>query len=432
MPLGGLKGFKGLTIIPETKKQQSQVKKHQQNVSPQKQTQKYIQQTNGNYRFNLLTFDKIINGVDDMDVLNKAGVMNIQQIKKTSASESIVYTGVFHEQTDQNVYIKAFSISKKDENNGYRLLYEKEVYRYIKAVASHRVAFIKNLTDDDIQNINNLIIQMKTCIVNPDLHRYYIATEDTGGTTLLKLTDINAPPLDPLIKYNIFFELLYVIYLLHEKLKVAHNDMHRGNVIIVPNKQQSQTTKQYTMFGTEYNMKYYPYHVKVYDFDLASIYGGVNQNFQTAQNKYLKMKHDTMGQINLCERTGRCPNNPDTDLYIWYKDLIRCIRGDNDTQIINDFMKTIKINQKLQKVIQTSQNVSWYAFCKDISKGVCTPAKDICGFTLKSIVDLYYNTILVPLYKSQTNPAQSNDAIIKYKKDLQQCGKQTKKQQQQG
>ena len=195
--------------------------------------------------------------------------------KERSASDSLIFRGMWGPRA---VYVKQFSW----ENEG--LLYEKEVYRYIRSNWS-------------LANERHFI-QLLTCIFLPDVNEMAIVTEDSGGISLYEAGNqhlLNKPE----DQFSILLQLLYVIYLMRQ-MDIVHNDLHAGNIIIV-------WTKTHTFECNMYDRTYYApdssFFVKIYDFDRANILSKEQNNF--------------LNESGLCRDYGQC-TNPDKDVFDWF------------------------------------------------------------------------------------------------------------------
>lgn len=213
----------------------------------------------------------------------------LKQIQKDSASPTIIYRGVYK---GRDVYVKSFYCGTDEQqfdhldNDEKRLSYEKEVYRYIRSIAEK---------DDEVRKH---FINMLLCAKDKGLGMAYILSQDSGGKPL---NDYMNNSMTLQFFKNIFVQYLYVLYLMHERLHIVHNDLHFGNVLVVKDK---QPTKTYTLYGKTFHLENHPYYLMVYDFDQASIYEPPSY-----RNPYLYDFH--------CKKVGRCDDYPQTDLYIY-------------------------------------------------------------------------------------------------------------------
>lgn len=237
------------------------------------------------------------------------------KITKDSASPTVVYKTKIG---DKEFYVKSFELpssvptqekSSKDNDKG-ALLYEKEVYGYIR---------YKAIRDPEVRKH---FIQMLFSAVDRKNKLGHIFTQDTGGVPLYLLMSGKAP----LEKYfqdnkhaitarfvsNIFTQLLHVVSLM-ERIGVVHNDMHFGNVLVV---KDNVPNKDYTIYGQEFRVRDHPYSLVVYDFDMASIVAGVQNPFRQGT----------------CREYGRCKGFQSTDKYVWLVHLL----GSPDMWVFTD------------------------------------------------------------------------------------------------
>jgi len=232
------------------------------------------------------------------------------QQKKNSASPTRIYKVVI---ANKPYYVKSFYIPTEkqrrpdQEDPESSLLYEKEVYRYIRSKAVGNKEYKKHF------------IQMLLSAVDKRANTGYIFTQNTGGIPLFMIA-MNSRSLQ---KYfndtqhtinaqfvsNIFTQLLYVIFLL-QSINIVHNDLHFGNVLLI---KDDINTKTYTMFGETFKVENHPYSLVVYDFDMASIVAPSNLNNVFRQG--------------MCSEFGRCKDYLYTDMYIWLVHLLGSTRS---------------------------------------------------------------------------------------------------------
>jgi serine/threonine protein kinase len=200
-----------------------------------------------------------INYVDFMTTTNITDFISSPvRLKRDSASDSIVYRGSWK---DTMVYAKTFSPDVTS------LMYEKEVYRFIKATID------KNPEKDSIRK--HFISPIFTCAYGPaDLQRRIaVVTEDTGGISASNLMkNIDMTPLEYLA---LLFQVLYIVSLLDE-MGISHNDIHLGNIIVTP--RAEGLFQDFRHNGGRFDI--YPhgsiFTCKIYDFDRASSVLGEN------------------------------------------------------------------------------------------------------------------------------------------------------------
>lgn len=216
----------------------------------------------------------------------------LKSIDKNSASPTVVYKGLYK---GRKIFVKSFECGPTEQqfqhldNNMKRISYEKEVYRYIRAIAEK---------DNEVRRH---FINMLFCAKDKDLGRAYIFSQDSGGMSVYDFMDTERTKLSCQFFKNIMVQFLYLIYLMHDRLHVVHNDLHFGNVLIV---KDNEPHKTYTFYGKTFNLENHPYYLIIYDFDQASIYDPPSY-----RNPYLADY--------LCKKAGRCCDYPDTDLYTY-------------------------------------------------------------------------------------------------------------------
>lgn len=229
------------------------------------------------------------------------------QFRKHSSSPTRIYKTTIE---GKDYYVKAFEVPRQQDKTNSQgkddplkaLLYEKEVYRYIRSKAVQNKELLK------------YIVPMWLAAVDRRTRTAYLFTQDTGGIPLFKIVE-NSHSLEKYFKdfqhtitaqfvSNIFTQLLYVISLL-QNIQIVHNDLHFANILLV---KDNVNNKTYDMFGQIFHVKNHPYSLMVYDFDIASIVSPplLNNPFRSAT----------------CTKSGRCKDYLYTDLYVWLVHLI--------------------------------------------------------------------------------------------------------------
>lgn len=228
------------------------------------------------------------------------------QFQKHSSSPTRIYKTTME---GKDYYVKAFEVPRQHQQSHPEkddplraLLYEKEVYRYIRSKAVQNKELLK------------YIVPMRLAAVDRKSHTAYIFTQDTGGIPLSKIAE-NSHSLEKYFKdpqhtitsqfvSNIFTQLLYVISVL-QTIQIVHNDLHFANILVV---RDNVSNKTYEMFGQVFQVENHPYSLMVYDFDIASIVSpsSLNNPFRSAT----------------CTKSGRCKDYLYTDLYVWLVHLI--------------------------------------------------------------------------------------------------------------
>lgn len=253
------------------------------------------------------------------------------QVKKDSASPTKVYKTTIGK---NKFYVKSFDLPHHKivpggEDQIGALLYEKEVYRYIR----HKAA--------EDKEVRKHFIQMPLSVADRRNNRGYIFTQDTGGVPLYLL--MSSKDKNPLEKYfqdtdhavtaryvaNIFTQLLYVISLM-EKIGLVHNDLHFGNILVV---RDDVSDKEYTIYGQEFRVRDHPYSLVVYDFDMGSIVSGFQNPFRQKT----------------CREYGRCKDFQSTDKYVWLVHLLVSpdkwkFANDAQTDLLRKLVNTFKRN----------------------------------------------------------------------------------------
>ena len=194
---------------------------------------------------------------------------------------------------EQPAYIKMFYKLPYDETITDRLLYEQQIYNYLK----HRDARIKKIYKNyfiemiDIFKIEinpeteTILTQYITAEQNEqrqiDLRIlknifktavnktiYFLITKDNNVQSVQDYlyTNINAHTITDNDLIEIIFEILYVIYLMNIRLNIKHNDLHFNNIMI--KKLESPEIQEYRINNKIYTRNK-QFQIYVYDFDLS-------------------------------------------------------------------------------------------------------------------------------------------------------------------
>lgn len=243
----------------------------------------------------------------------------LKSIVKDSASPTVIYKGLYN---GRRVFVKSFECGSTEQefhllkNNMKSVSYEKEVYRYIRSIAEKDNA------------VRRHFINMLFCAKDKNLGRAYIFSQDSGGISVYDFMDKERKEKRPLSYQffkNIMVQFLYLIYLMHDRLHIVHNDLHFGNVLIV---KDNEPHKTFTFYGKTFTIENHPYSLMIYDFDQASIYDPPSY-----RNPYLSDF--------LCKKAGRCNDYPETDLYIYLYYLLGNSVSKYFTNTIQDQIKNI-------------------------------------------------------------------------------------------
>ena len=273
-------------------------------------------------------------------------------LSKNSASASVVYHGSWKQ---NGVYVKTFLST--DEG----LLFEKEIYRYIK----HQV----NTTTYKDTYKNHFILPIFSCVYGKR-GRVAIATEDTGGIIANDL--MKKMPMSTYEYLALMFQILYVIVLML-RIGISHNDIHLGNVIVTPRR------NKFSLFNLE-NGKTYDisphgtmYNCKIYDFDRASSIIGKN----TALDKY-----------GACAETGQC-NRMDSQKDVFNVLMLIHVGPSDKTMLFfrdflwdEMFLVDASAASKLRNVVM--RNVKhpsfWQSYCFEDCERTISPLMEIGVF----------------------------------------------------
>jgi hypothetical protein len=193
------------------------------------------------------------------------------QLTKNSSSDSIVFRGLWQHTL---VFAKTF------EKRKVSLLYEKELYRYIKNTAS--AIGLEN----EIKR--HFILPKFSCEYGP-MNRIASVTEDSGGLSVARMIH-DYQILSELEFLAILFQLLCIITILH-RLGISHNDIHDGNIIAKPG---DAPFSSFSIHGKTYDILPHStkFICKIYDFD--------NSTYVNAEN--VKLNGDFCNQTGICNR----------------------------------------------------------------------------------------------------------------------------------
>lgn len=266
---------------------------------------------------------------------------NATPFKKQSASPTKVFKTKLD---DKDYYIKMFKITDDylyDEDDvEAALLYEKEVYRYLRSKA------VGN------KDIKNHFVQMLLSAKDPVKKLGFLFTQDTKGVPLYLIQQSKRSleknfndfrhTISARFVANIFTQLLYVIYL-SQSINLVHNDLHFGNVLIV---KDNINNKKYEMFGKEFKVVDHPYTIMIYDFDMASIIDPMH-----LQNPFRQ---------SLCKEYGRCKDFLQTDIYVWLLHLIES-PSTWDFASMAEHERYIQLISLFKNALKTNvQATTWY------------------------------------------------------------------------
>jgi len=278
----------------------------------------------------------------------------IKSVKKDGASDTVIFHGILY---GQPVFVKQFLLSSAHKK---KLLYEKEVYRYVRSLQQHA-------SNPLSAEYRKHFISMLLCM--QDGVNVIIITEDSRGITVYDFYQQNEVT-EMFVKF--MFEMLYLIYLM-QQAKILHNDNHIGNILVVPDKRGDPRDKTFTMKDQLYTIHNYPYSLKIYDFDLSCIIDvNISQSLQQS-----KMIHNVV----------KC--NPQRDVFNWFSMVYSYILKEENIPWFNqkwdNFMKKLSSKQGYQLLVQILSNIQnknrkWYHFCNR--------SEIECGLQLEVLRDL--------------------------------------------
>lgn len=335
------------------------------------------------YRFDLCYADLYLQNASEFRQLFS---QNMVRIDKNSASPTHIFTTSY---MGRPIYIKQFEqllcnggkqIQDAINPDVYQLYYEKEVYRYIRQ---------RSIKDTELRKH---FLQLLVCISLPTT--FVICSQDVQGVSL-RDTQQNLSYQRGTMSTSIFyhtmakfmFQNLYVLYLLHTRLGIVHNDLHGGNMIIYHDK---DTTKTYKIFDQEYVLSDHPYYLMVYDFDRSSTIGGNDGSLEP--NPITEF----------CKRSGSC-RNPQKDLFLWFQLIHKKYISLEPNQWNVFVTELLTLCPELNNVLSyhKTRGVFWSAFC---TSRISCENVHIPNFTLETIIPLFWR-----IFFSEIHPIQDSN-----------------------
>ena len=263
-------------------------------------------------------------------------------------------------------------LKKKNITND-ALLYESQIYNLISQqndeIKKFFIGFFYS-TDTTINELYNqgiiknksetiLLERMAALDILPDSKIHVIVTEDSKSESLndylLKFTNnfvSNDYNIIKKILSNIFDLVIQGIYVLNDILKIQHNDMHFGNILIKQNKMEYSTFDK-THLESEYK-------ISIYDFDRA-YYNG----------------HDNELLNNLCATGDGCNNLSLKDMFVFIQSLIfkyLSINTDIRYSLLKKYLEELLqavvpanyielLIKNMQDIFNQQKNLHWSSYC---------------------------------------------------------------------
>jgi len=303
---------------------------------------------------------------------------------------------------NNNAYYKFFI----DNESNSQYIYEQKIYNYLFDKQKTNDAITKEhfIEVYDIFKIKGKILKQYFTIITPTY--YKIFNNETYCVIVTK--NYNALSLKEFFKYTpteniiieIFFELLYSIYVMNTYLKIIHNDVHFDNILVI--KESNPKLKTYYI-NDKYFTRMSNYSVKIYDFDLAYLDGYDNSILNTLHSD---------GRYN--------DFNKARDMWI----ILLSLLHDNSknyikiyplTQIINILKhNNVEIDNILKKM-KTIPTLFWNTFCSENTLGNLEQCKQ------PNLPDLHAENVLKRYIIQFHNELKFNDfkyynKYLKYKK----------------
>lgn len=280
------------------------------------------------------------------------------QLPRNSASDSIVFRGMWKQKW---VYVKTF-----DKDN-QALLYEKEIYRYIKS----KISSMDNTFQDVYKR--HFIIPKFVCQYGK-AGRIANVTEDSGGISVQNLTQkVNITVNEYLA---IIFQVLYLVGLMN-MIGISHNDVHLGNIIATPRKPGDKPFQEFNYHGQNFDISPYGtmYNCKIYDFDRASS---------------ILQENRSLIQTGLCREFGQC-NRKDSEKDAFNTLMLIHMFKPQDP-VMTSFHNILweemaRVNQPAANELKTmilenlGEAKSWQTYCSS-NRGIK------CEFTTSPLMDI--------------------------------------------
>lgn len=303
-----------------------------------------------------------------------------------SASPTIIGTGTFYGKPSYFKIVYAGVDPSKSTLNTQAVLYEADIYKYIAGHNEEIKKYFVNIFNVFEVRFDFLVTNIIENQYDPiflqrkhDLHLddgdnvCIIITENSESITLndfIKLfTDIQVSYNYDLLKRtlsNIFYLVLQGINILNNTLRIQHNDMHFGNILIKENIDNifydiNKTDIEHKMFQSKYK-------ISIYDFDRAYLEGTHNNLLDT-----------------LCPNGTGCNSLSNKDVFVFiqsvmynyityelnieYVLLVKYLKElllfllNNDVNIFNI------LEQNLKNINSNIDSTFWSAYCIHIDAG---------------------------------------------------------------
>ena len=291
-----------------------------------------------------------------------------------SVSPTIIARGIYK---GIPAYFKIFyngTNLQKRNNNIEALLYESSIYNFI----SHQDENIKNFfvqflhsTDTTLDELiqarvikerdNAVLVQRMTLLqIKYTSKIHLIVTENSDSENLFdylkrQTNTYNNNNYDLVKKKlsNIFDLVIQGIYILNNKLKIQHNDMHFGNILI------KKEDKEYKLLDSDKYLES-DYKISIYDFDRAYREGYDNQLLNQ-----------------LCEDGAGCNNISYKDIFVFIQSIIyQYLTRENKpeysllTRYLNELINALippefkdHLFINMRNIFSNNSNLHWSSYC---------------------------------------------------------------------
>jgi len=269
----------------------------------------------------------------------KVGTIDVISKPNDSASKSVVF-----KITDTNTkYIYILKVMLDTDDNDISFKTEEENYKTMMNMLSKRLTpHVFTFIDSKIfkpPEISGTELFLRLGTITPKINfttikNYYLLLTETSDHNLMTLHDFlikNKTNMTDHILFNILFQIMYTLYIFN-KLKIKHNDLHFGNIMVSIAKKNILESR----FKVEFNNIYHfdrkrvclpnlGISVRIFDFDRTS---------KAETDSYGKKTCNTHYQ-NLFQEIQNCDENKYFDtykvLFHLYKHLFN----------INDWIKSL-------------------------------------------------------------------------------------------
>ena len=158
---------------------------------------------------------------------------------------------------------------------------------------------------------------------------------------------------------------LYVLQLLHKRLKIVHNDLHSSNILIV---NDHEPVKKYKIGRRTYKLMGHPYSLMVYDFDNSSM----KCNKNPFLSKWFKKEYGV-------------GDNPQKDIFLWYRLILLNEFGFDESKIQQFRRQIYQLAPSIREADKIADSTFWSNY--RIGNKSSPHVKD---FTISNIAPIFF------------------------------------------